>query len=83
MQTITFKTDKNKVLLYIAQGTTANPLGINYNGKEYEKEGITESLCYTAEIGTDCQSAVLQIKNKRWISLEGGLDVDQLFCSVM
>ena len=47
-----FKTDKNKVLLYIAQGTTANPLGINYNGKEYEKECINESLCYTAEIGT-------------------------------
>ena len=45
----------NKVLLYNTGNYIQCP-GVNYNGKEYEKEYrcmcITESLCCTAEINT-------------------------------
>ena len=61
MHTITFKTDKNKGLLKIAEGTIANPLGINYNRKEYEKECINESFALQQRLAQDCRSAVLQI----------------------
>ena len=44
----------NKILLY-SRGNYIQSPGTNYNGKEYKKGCIyyiTESLCYTSEIGT-------------------------------
>ena len=41
----------NKVLLYSTGNYIQYPV-INHNGKEYEKEYITESLCCTPEINT-------------------------------
>ena len=45
MQTITYRMDKNKVLLYNTGNSIQYPV-INHNGKECEKEYIciTESL---------------------------------------
>ena len=53
MQTIVYRIDKHKVLLYSTGTYTQYPV-TNHNGKEYEKEYIykTESLCCTAEINT-------------------------------
>ena len=41
----------NKVLPYSTGNYIQYPV-INHNGKEYEKEYITESLCCTEEINT-------------------------------
>ena len=41
----------NKVLLSNTANYIQYPV-INHNGKEYEKERVTESLCRTAEINT-------------------------------
>ena len=41
----------NKVLLYSTGNYIQYPV-TNHNGEEYEKECITKSLCYTAEIST-------------------------------
>ena len=61
MQTITYRMDKQQVLLYSTGNYIQYPM-INHNGKEYKKECIyiyiyiyiciTESLFYTAEINT-------------------------------
>ena len=42
---------KSKVLLYSTGNCIQYPV-INHNGIEYEKEYITESLCYTSEANT-------------------------------
>ena len=54
----------NKVLLYSTGNYIQSP-EINHNGKEYLKKKnvymcITESLCCTAEIGTNCKSTIFQ-----------------------
>ena len=41
----------NKVLL-LSTGNYIQYPATNHNGEEYEKECITKSLCYTAEINT-------------------------------
>ena len=50
MQTIIYRTDKQRVLWYSTGNYIQYPL-INHNGKEHEKDYIciTQSLCRTAE----------------------------------
>ena len=61
----------DKVLLYSRENYIQYPL-INHNGKEYEKEYtyicLTESLCCTTVIKTQCNSIILQLKNVRVIN---------------
>ena len=55
MQTITFRTDKQEVLLY-STGNSIQSLEVEDDGLQYEKKNVyicmTGLLCYTAKIGT-------------------------------
>ena len=70
IQTIIYRTDKQKVLRYSTGNYIQYPL-INHNGKEHEKDYIciTQSLCHTAEIK---HSIVNQLYfnnlKKKWVS---------------
>ena len=70
IQTIIYRTDKQKVLRYSTGNYIQYPL-INHNGKEHEKDYIciTQSLCHTAEIKHSIVNQ-LYFKNlkKKWVS---------------
>ena len=54
-----YSVDKQQVLLY-STGNYIQYHVINYNGKEYEKECVTESLCYIAAKIQHCKTAISQ-----------------------
>ena len=77
----------NKILLY-SRGNYIQSPGTNYNGKEYKKGCIyyiTESLCYTSEIGTTLyfsfskRQFIISWGNFRGISTKKGKDAHYLY----